>query len=448
MARASGSITWPQRQVPLRYEADVVVAGGGSAGVAAAVAAARAGASVILLERNGFLGGTMTSTTLGGICGLFSLVDGEPVQLVHGFAEEVRARLQAIGGTRGPLPWLNTASLPYDLFSMKLVLDDLAVEEHLRVLYQARLMDVVTENGRVTHAFVRSRGGTFAIRARTFLDCTGDAELCVMAGAACEYDPASLQFPTAMFRMGGVDTQVAAQISRQEMHHLLERAVTDGHDLPRTAGGIYSVRDGIVHLNITKVATDGRPPDPFDPEELSAAERQGRLQAQDYLEVFRQYVPGYANAYVLDTGAELGLRETRRTSGAYLLTAEDVKSERKFDDAVAVNCWPIEDHGQGRSTRWVWLSPGGYSHIPYRSLLPQGLENVLVAGRCISSTHEAQAAIRVTANCFSMGQAAGIAAAMAADGDVRSVDVKALQAALTAAGADLNPVASSQRQAG
>jgi glycine/D-amino acid oxidase-like deaminating enzyme len=433
------SVHLPSRDIPLLREVDVLVAGGGSAGVAAAVSAARAGASVLLVERNGFLGGTMTATSLGGICGLYTLVDGEPVQMVHGFAEEVRTRLAAAGGTRGPLPWLNTASLPYDLFTLKAVLDDLAEVAGLEVLYQARLTDVIRDGGRVTHAIVRGREAPFAVAARVFVDASGDGELATLAGAEAELESGDLQFPSTMFRMAGVDTARAMAVSRDEMHALLERAVADGHDLPRTAGGIYSVRDGIVHLNITKVKVDGRSPDPFDPAILSRAEREGRLQARRYLEVFRRYVPGYEQAFVLDTGTELGVRETRRIVGEKQMTTEDVTGERKFEDAIAASCWPIEEHGAGRSTRWVWLSPGGYCQIPYGALVPRGPDNVLVAGRCLSATHEAQAALRVTANCFSMGQAAGIAAAMAGDGPVTGVNVAALQQALEAAGADLAP---------
>jgi hypothetical protein len=433
------SVRLDARDVPLLSEVDVLVAGGGSAGVAAAVSAARAGASVVLIERNGFLGGTMTATSLGGICGLYSLVDGAPVQMVFGFAEEVRARLAAAGGTRGPLPWLNTASLPYDLFTLKAVLDDLAEVAGLEVLYQARLTEVIRDGRRVTHAIVRGRAAPFAIAARVFVDASGDGELAALAGAEAELEAGHLQFPSTMFRMAGVDTALAMAVSRDEMHALLERAVADGHDLPRTAGGIYSVRDGIVHLNITKVKVDGRSPDPFDPVNLSRAEREGRLQARRYLEVFRRYVPGYENAFILDTGSELGVRETRRIVGDRVLTAEDVIGERKFDDAIAPSCWPIEEHGEGRSTRWVWMSPGGYCQIPYGALLPRRLDNVLVAGRCLSATHEAQAALRVTANCFSTGQAAGIAAALAGEGRVRDVSVPALQRALEAAGAELAP---------
>lgn len=433
------TVLLPKRHVPVLREVDIVVAGGGAAGVAAAVSAARSGASVLLLERNGFLGGTMTATTLGGICGLYSLVDGSPVQMVFGFAEEVRDRIERAGGTSGPVQWLKTASLPYDLVVLRQVLEELADHRRLEVLHHVRVADVLVADGRVSEVIVQSRSRVFAVRANVFVDCTGDAELCALAGGAAEYDPKNLQFPSAMFRMGGVDTERAMRLPREELHHLLEQAIADGFDLPRTAGGIYSVRDGIVHLNITKVKVSGRAPDPFDPVELSEAEREGRRQVHLYLEAFRRYVPGYENAFILDTGSELGIRESRRILGDHVMTTNDVLDERRFDDAIAANCWPVEDHGAGRSTRWVWLSAGGYCHIPYRSLLPGGLENVIVAGRSLSATHEAQAALRVTANCFSMGQAAGIAAAMAGRGSARGVDPAKLQEELRRWGADLDP---------
>jgi len=430
----------PARRVPVRYEVDVAVAGGGSAGLAAAVSAARAGARTLLIERNGFLGGVMTATSLGGICGLYSLVDGEPVQMVYGFAEEVRRRLMQRGAARGPLPWLKTASLPYDLFGMKQVCDELVREPGLQVLLHARIVEAVREDGLVQALVVRGRDGEFAVRAGTVVDASGDADVCALAGAPYEYDRESLQFPTAMFRMGGVDAAAAGRLGREDIRELLERAVAEGADLPRTSGGIYSVREGIVHLNITRVAEpDGSPPDVLDPEALTRAEFEGRRQAERYLEVFRRYVPGYRDAYVLDTGCELGLRETRRIRGDYTVSNRDVTGERKFADAVALNCWPVEDHGSDRATRWVWLTPGGYGHIPYRSLVPQGLDNVLVAGRCLSSEHDAQASLRVTANCFSMGQAAGIAAALAAGAGrrVRDVPLARLQALLAQHGAVL-----------
>jgi len=432
-------ISLPDRSIPILCEAEVLVIGGGSAGVAAAVSAARQGASVVLAERGGFLGGAMTAATLGGICGLYSLVDGQPVQRVWGFAEEVRDRLERAGGTNGPLPWLNTASLPYDLFKLKSVLDDLVAEPRLKVLYHAQLIDVTTEDGRVREAVFRGRSEAFAIRADRFIDCTGDAELTALAGGGVSFDPDNLQFPSAMFTMGGVDTTRALQIRREDLHRYFESALADGYDVPRTAGGLYSIHDGIVHLNITKVSIDGRSPNTLDPVDLSKAEQLGRQQIRTYLDIFRKYVPGYEKAFVIDCGSELGVRETRRIQGEYRLTREDVLDERRFDDAIAVNCWPIEDHGSGRKTKWVWLTPGGYCQIPYRALLPQKLENVLVAGRCLSSSHDAQASLRVTANCFSMGQAAGIAAAMADREGMHAVDMSTLQHRLESQGQILTP---------
>lgn len=434
------SVIRPQRPIRILREVDVAVIGGGAAGVAAAVSAARNGASVLLLEKNGYLGGTMTTATLGGICGLYSLVGGEPVQMVFGLAEEVRQRLVAARATTGPYKWLQTASLPYDVTILKTIFDDMTACKGLEVIFHAHLSDVVVEeDGRIAAVTLRSRGTSFAVGARSFIDCTGDAELCSMAGGRTEFDPQHLQYPSAMFRMGGVDTLLVQQTTREELREHLERAIEDGFDLPRTTGGIYSVRDGIVHLNITKVGVDGRAPNPFDPAEMSRAEREGRRQAHLYLEVFRRHVPGFRQAYILDIGAELGIRESRRILGRYVVSGEDVLSERRFEDAVAVNCWPFEDHGAGKSTNWQWLSPGGYCHIPFRSLLPEALPNVIVAGRCISATRQAQAAIRVTANCFSMGQAAGIAAAIMQGFPFDPSIAPEVRAALEDQGAVLNP---------
>ncbi|WP_054310155.1 FAD-dependent oxidoreductase [Mesorhizobium sp. 1M-11] len=441
MADTFPSVTRPQRPIRILREVDVAVIGGGAAGVAAAVSAARNGASVLLLEKNGYLGGTMTTATLGGICGLYSLVDGEPVQMVFGLAEEVRQRLVAARATTGPYKWLRTASLPYDVTILKSIFDDMTACKGLEVIFHADLSDVVLEeDGRVAVIILRSRGMSFAVGARSFIDCTGDAELCSLAGGRTEFDPRHLQYPSAMFRMGGVDTLRIRQTTREELREHLERAVKDGFDLPRTSGGVYSVQDGVVHLNITKVGLEGHPPDPFDPVEMSQAEREGRRQAQLYLEAFRRYVPGYRRAYILDIGAELGIRESRRIRGGYLVSGEDVLSERRFEDAVAVNCWPVEDHGDGRSTNWQWLSPGGYCQIPFRSLLPEGLPNVIVAGRCVSATRQAQAAIRVTANCFSMGQAAGTAAAIARGSPFDPSMAQRVKAVLEKQGAVMTPL--------
>jgi len=429
----------PARSTPVLRDVDVCVAGGGAAGVAAAIAAAQAGASVLILERAGFLGGSLTTVSLGSICGLYTVTDTDVRQIVDGVAGRVAERLRRRGGAGEPVRWLQTASLPYDLFTMKIVLDELVAESGVEVLYHTLAVDAQVEGGRMTALFAENKQGRLAIRARMFIDCSGDADVVRHAGAPYEISLDDLQFPTAMVRFGGVDSTRLGRISRDELRSHLERAVADGMDLPRTAGGVFSERPGIAHLNITKVAIDGRSPDPFDASAMSRAETAGRNQVSMYLEAFRRYVPGFSEAYVLDTGSVIGVRESRRARGCYVLNDNDVLGSARFDDAIACCAWPMEDHAAGRATRWVWLAPGSYFQIPLRCLLLERLDNLLVAGRCASATHGAQASIRVTAQCFAMGEAAGVAAAMAAGTGTSVHDVAAakVQQALRARGAFL-----------
>lgn len=427
------------RQTPVKKEVDVIVVGGGAAGIAASIAASRQGAKVLLVERNGFLGGTMTSASLGGICGLYS-VDGETlVPVVQGIADELVGRLEARGGTKGPKRWLKTASLPYDLFAMKCVCDDMVLESGIDVVLHTELVDVIMEGERIHGVILNSKNGRWAAVAKVVVDCSGDADVCAMAGAPYEYDANILQMPSAMFRMAGVDVDTFQTFKREDLHGFLEQAVADGMDLPRTAGGVYSIRPGVVHLNITRISHDGRSPDPLDAFEMTAAEFAGRKQVELYQQAFSRYVPGFENCFVLDTGAELGIRESRRVRGEHWMQVEEVLGESRFHDAIACSAWPVEDHGGGRATKWVWVPPGGYYQIPYRCLIPQGVDGLLMAGRCVSASHDAQASLRVVAVALAMGQAAGIAAALAlaSDGDVRTVHVPDLQVQLRKHGAFL-----------
>lgn len=427
------------RQTPVLKEVDVIVVGGGAAGIAAAIAASRQGVSVLLVERNGFLGGTMTSASLGGICGLYS-VDGETlVPVVKGIAIEMVERLEARGATKGPKRWLKTASLPYDLFGMKRVCDEMVLDAGFAVVLHTELVDVIMDGTRVNGVVLNSRNGRWAALGQIVIDCSGDANVAAMAGAPYEYDANILQMPSAMFRMAGVNVDRFQAIKREELHGFLEQAVADGMALPRTAGGVYSVKPGIVHLNITRISHDNRSPDPFDPFEMTAAEFDGRSQVELYQQAFSRYVPGFKECFVVDTGAELGVRESRRVHGDYWMEVEDVLGEKRFEDAIACSAWPVEDHGGGRATKWVWVPPGGYYQIPYRCLVPQKVDGLLMAGRCVSASHDAQASLRVVAVALAMGQAAGTAAAMAAtaDGNVRNVPARELQANLRKQGAFL-----------
>lgn len=432
-------VTEPVRSTPVIRNVDVCVVGGGAAGVAAAISAARTGAKVLLLEREGFLGGTLTSVSLGSICGLYAVTGSAVSQIVGGFCSEVIDRLRALDGAGEPLRWLETASLPYDLFAMKIALDQLIGEAGVEVLFHAMVAGVAMDGQDVDAVLVETKQGRLAVRARAFVDCSGDADVVRFAGAPFEISLGDLQFPTTMVRFGGVDTDALANLSRAALRERLELAVEDGFDLPRTAGGVFAERPGLAHLNITKVAVDGKAPDPFDVSVMSRAELTGREQVRTYLQAFRKHVPGFACAYVMDTGAVIGVRESRRIVGSYVLNERDVLEGARFDDAVACCAWPMEDHAAGRATKWIWLPPGTYFQIPLRALMLPGFDNLLVAGRCASATHGAQASIRVTAQCFAMGEAAGLAAAaaVAQQTSVHAVPVADIRQALTDNGAFL-----------
>ncbi|CAN1547983.1 FAD dependent oxidoreductase [Burkholderiaceae bacterium] len=436
----TSSIHEPQRETEVIRNVDVCVVGGGPAGVAAAVSASRAGMRVLLLEREGFLGGTLTTVSLGSICGLYTVTEDAVTQVVGGICSEIIERLKVLGGVdEQPKRWLETASLPYDLFLMKVALDQLVSDSKLEVLYHSLLVGAQVAGSQVEAVLIETKQGRLAIKAKIFIDCSGDADLLHHAKVPYELSLGDLQFPTTMVRFAGVDTKTLDTLNRSDLRESLEAAVKNGFDLPRTAGGVFTERPGLAHLNITKVSIDGVPPNPFDVSQISRAEAMGREQVQTYLKAFQQYVPGFEYAYVIDTGAVIGIRESRRAFGDYVLTEQDVLGEARFEDAIACCAWPMEDHAAGRATKWIWLKPGSYFQIPFGSLTIPGFDNLMVAGRCASATHAAQASIRVTAQCFAMGQAVGEAAAIAVTTKVgiHEIQINTLQKQLVANGAIL-----------
>jgi len=438
---AADSLEEPSRRVPIRHVVEVLVVGGGSAGIAAATAAARLGRTVLMVERNGFLGGTITMVTLGSICGMYA-VDGEQVTpVVGGFAQELINRLQKMGGPSEPMRWLKTASMPYDPSAMKLACDDIVTQAGVQLAFHCTAVAVHKEDDRVRGVIFEGRDGRWACLADVVIDCTGDADIAALAGVPFEHDPAVIQAPTTMFRFGGVDVARATRISRDELRGHLEKAVASGLNLPRTAGGAFSTQPNSMHMNITRVVKDERAPDPLDTAELTEAELEGRRQLKMYLEAFRNFVPGYENCYIADIGAFIGVRESRRIQGRYSLSLQDVLGQARFADAVACSAWPVEEHGAGRATKWVFLEPGAYYQLPYRMMLPTGASGLLVAGRCSSASHDAHASMRVAAVCMALGEAAGTAAAIACDSGVAldAIDTGLLQQQLLKQGAILSP---------
>ncbi len=439
------AILEPAREVPVIAEPDVLVVGGGPAGLAAACAASRAGARTLLVESYGCLGGTLTIVTLGGLCGIHAVVDDNRLgRVVGGLCLELEERLARVDALRAPARHGRIVGVPYDSVRLKGVADEMAEAHGVAVMLHTNAVAVAKEGSRVTAVIVENKGGRGAIAARVVVDCSGDGDVAARAGAGFEIGrDGQTQYGSAMFRLGGVDAVRAGQLTRAEIRECLERAVADGYALPRTATGVHlNPIEGVAHLNVTKLGRpDGSPFDLVDPGDLADAEREGRRQVRLYEEVFRKYVPGFANARVVDIGARVGVRETRLVRGDAVLAEAQVRGCAKPADRIACSSWPLEEHGRGRATAWEFLPDGEWYGIPWGCLVVKGLDNLLVAGRNLSAEHAAQASVRVAGPCLALGEAAGTGAAMALahGGDVRAVATVGIQAALEGNGAILTP---------
>ena len=430
-----------KKELPLLWDADVIVVGSGSAGSAAAIAAARNGARTVLVERFGFMGGTSTQVldtfygfyTPGSVA--YKVVGGVPDDVVGALKKHNAAfeRPNTYGAGTG---------VTYDPLILKVVWERLAQEAGVRLLYHSFCTDVLVEDGAITGVIVDGKRGLMKLTARVIIDCTGDADVCYRAGApferAGDIDPA--QTLSTTFRMINVDVDAAQAFGKKSMWAKMEEAMISGdYRLPRKEGSWHiTTQTGVVHTIMTRVAEV----DATDPVEMTRAEITGREQALEYARFLRDHVPGYEDAALSWLSDPIGVRETRRVYGRYRLTREDCLEARKFDDAIGACGAPLEDHHAGSDTTWHYLPDGLTYDIPYRTLLPKEVKGLLVAGRCFSATHDAHASCRSMAQTMTMGQAAGTAAALAVEGDVRpaEVNVPKLQERLLEMGAKFGEI--------
>jgi FAD dependent oxidoreductase len=442
---AAQFIDEPARSIPVHGDYEVVVLGGGPGGIAAAASAAAHGRKTILIERYGFLGGAGTAAGVTNFCGLFANVHGDIRRVVHGVADDLLARIERLGGLNAPhLVLGKTKALAYDTTAYKSAADDALISRGVDLLFHALGAGVVAEAGILSALIVETKSGRRAVRGRMFIDCSGDGDLAAWAGAPFELgdEAGNLLYPTMMFRVNGVDPTLAGE-AWTTIPGLMREAEKRGARFARHGVIVRPQRNPVEwRVNATQVASrNGRALDGTDADELSYGEIEGRRQAQAFIDFLRADVPGFAQAYIVDTPPQLGIRETRRIVGAYQLSGEDVLRCASFDDTIGVNGWPLEVHVAG-NVEWSWPpipQSRGFNHLPYRMLLPQRLRNLLVAGRCASMTHAGQSAARVSGGCFVMGEAAGAAAHLALAGDtaVAGVDVAALQRLLETSGAYL-----------
>lgn len=446
---------------------DVVVAGGGVSGVAAAVAAARAGAQTLVVEQSGSWGGTLTGC---GVAPMMTFFAGEK-QVIGGIMQEIVQRLTAAGDGCGHIPDTTqyvSYITPFAAEGLKRVLDELLTQAGCTLLLHTFVGGVQMEGRRIAGLTLANKDGMPTVRGKVYIDATGDGDLLAWAGVPFQKgrpEDGAAQPMTLCMKYCNVDTAALRGYIRAHLeqfprlqHHLdlLESGAplavagfAEAFRQAKAAGELSIPREDILMfetcrpgefvVNTTRILGC----DATSAAGLTAAELEGRRQCAQLDRFLRQRVPGFAQAVLEFTGPSVGVRGSRQMVGRATLTAEDLLCARRFPSVIAHTGYPIDIHspdGEGTCTRHIGeQGRRPYCDIPYEILLPQGVENLLAAGRCVSASFEAQASVRVTPSAGAMGQAAGIAAALAAREGVApaQVEVRRLQALLVENGAYL-----------
>ncbi len=435
---------------------DVIVCGGGTAGSVAAISAARRGAKTLIVEQFGFLGGSQTAAL---VVPMMAFSTGGR-QLVNGLNQEIIERCNALPG--------DNEGIFFNFELLKYVLEDMALEAGCDLLYHTFVSGALLEDGGIVGIELVNKSGRREINGAQVVDCTGDADVAVLSGVGFESgrpEDGLNQSASLRFVMGGVDLEALAQfiedrgqpvgnrtrfslgfargVPENALTALMAQAEEDGVFTAEEGGYIqfFTVpgRPGELAFNCPRVThVNGA-----TAEDLTRVQVQGRRTIPKIMEFCHRYLAGFDNAYLAFTAPMVGVRESRRIVGEYVLSAEDFRLARKFEDGIAKSCYPIDIHNpSGVGVSLEKLPPGEYHEVPYRCLVPLGVDNLLVAGRCISATFEAQAAIRIEATCRAMGEAAGAAAALCVANRVtpRQLDTAMLMDDLRAAGANVHGV--------
>ncbi len=412
-----------------KQKADIVVCGGGPAGCGAAISAARAGKDVILIERYGFLGGMATAGLVHPW--MTYLTGNKPV--VAGIFQEIVDELKKVNAYKDSSHFGNVHHC-FDPEILKFILMEMCLSSGARLLLHTFVVSARKTKNSLVSITCESKSGTEEIRAKIFIDATGDADIVDRAGLKYEKGRKKdglMQPMTLHFRMGGVNTK--RMLSRDAINKIYNKAKQKGKiNNPReNLLWFDTTRDDEIHFNTTRIVkVDGTNRD-----DLTRAEIEGRRQTMELVRFLKEAVPGFEDSYLISTAPQVGVRETRRIAGHYVLNGRDIIKGRKFPDGIACGSYGIDIHNpSGTGTHFQMLPKGLYYNIPYRSLIPLGADNLLVAGRPISTTHEAHSSTRIQAICYATGQAAGTAAALCVEHKKRAqeLDIAMLQKELLA----------------
>lgn len=395
-----------------RFEADydVAVCGGGAAGVAAAIGAAKAGAKVCLVEKYGFLGGAATTSQVYAYCGLFQQ-GVEPKRAVAGVAAEVTDELKTHGldGEAYRSETTGNWIVLLDGEVLKFALDNLVRRYGIDVKLHTRVASVARTAERLEAVTLAGMGGRTRVTAEAFVDASGDANLAMLAGVPFQIGDGEgkLQALTMPIRIGGIDRDL--KIDRAALQAAIARYNGKGaYPIQRTDGGII-LRLPLSH-DMWWMTVD-IPLSNLSSESFTAAEMEARARANDYVAMLKRELPGFEGAYLVATGPQIGVRETRHPAARYEMTGEDVVLGRCRDDGIARAAWPIELHGEAGKPSYTSIGGAGYCHVPYDSIRAKGLDNLWYGGRVIGADPQAYGSIRVMGTAFATGQAAGVAAA-------------------------------------
>ncbi len=410
---------------------DLIVAGGGFAGVCTALEAASGGLDVLLIEKNNCLGGAAANCLVMPFMKYWTKMPGEEarVNLAGDLFAEIVAEMHKIEP--------RTDITAFDEEILKLTLNRMCVEYGVNLLFNTTVTDVVREENHIVSLRALGKSRKLELQARAYADATGDAELAMLAGCACKVGREAdglCQPMTLCFRMSGVDKRKFAE-NRAKINPLYKEFQAKGLIRnPREDVLIFSnFNDSVLHFNTTRVVKL----DPTDPFAVTKAEIDAREQVYEIRNFLKENIEGFENCRVLSTALQIGIRESRKVVGEYTLTVEDLKSCARFDDAIATANYDIDIHNpEGAGTSHYYFPDGQWYEIPYRCLIPKEMKNMLVVGRCISSTHEAQASYRIMPYCAELGQAAGAAFTVAKKNgcDMPDVDVAEVQKILRAKG--------------
>jgi len=438
-------------------EFDVVVAGAGIAGVCSAIASAREGAKTALIDRYGFFGGMSTAGLVSPFMKYWitDQFDGRVKPLVGGIFEEITRRMEEIGGM---------IDNGFNAWAFRKVVNEMIYEAGVKTIRHATIFGVEFENvakkRKITSLILNFDSKFYRIRGKVFIDTTGDADIVYLAKAGWmkgDERTGLTQAMTLFFRVGGIDVRKAVEFVRQNPEQFYPWSTSEyvpgrivsiaGYfDLVKEGKKIGLLPEEIEYIFFTTLPEEGEASfnttnilglDATSSFDLTKAEITGRLQVWRIFNFLKQRVPGFENSYLIETGIQVGVRETRRAIGEYIVTGEDVLSGRKFEDAIARACYGIDIHGQkGERSRLEHLSEGQYYEIPLRALIVKKAHNLLVAGRCISSTREGHSALRIQATSAATGEAAGVVAGLSLryDGNVREVPYQIIKEKLKSRG--------------